>query len=80
MTTTNEGVDYELCDSCRGAISIFYWPLAMPGISLAFIVIGIAVLRIHLFLVLNLAAVLTDPAHEAQPVRSLRLPPAPAYS
>ncbi|MGD8789836.1 MAG: SLC13 family permease, partial [Burkholderiales bacterium] len=39
--------------------SISYWPLAVLGISMAFIVIGIAVLRIHPFLVLSLAAILT---------------------
>ena len=40
------------------AESISYWPLAVLGISMAFIIIGIAVLRIHPFLVLSLAAIL----------------------
>ncbi|KPK35107.1 MAG: hypothetical protein AMJ66_02185 [Betaproteobacteria bacterium SG8_40] len=38
--------------------SLSYWPLAVLGISMAFIIIGIAVLRIHPFLVLSLAAIL----------------------
>jgi gluconate:H+ symporter, GntP family len=38
--------------------SLSYWPLGVLGISMAFIIIGIAVLRIHPFLVLSLAAIL----------------------
>ena len=38
--------------------AISYWPLVVLGISMAFIIIGIAVLRIHPFLVLSLAAIL----------------------
>ncbi len=41
------------------AESISYWPLAVLGISMVFIVVGIAILRIHPFLVLSLAAILT---------------------
>ena len=45
--------------AAAAAESISYWPLAVLGISIAFIVIGIAILRIHPFLVLSLAAILT---------------------
>ena len=40
------------------AQSLSYWPLAVLGISMIFIIVGIAVLRIHPFLVLSLAAIL----------------------
>lgn len=40
------------------AESLSYWPLAVLGISMIFIIVGIAVLRIHPFLVLSLAAIL----------------------
>ncbi len=50
--------------------SLSYWPLAVLGISMAFIIIGIAVLRIHPFLVLSLAAILVG-------LMSTRLPDVP---
>ena len=40
------------------ADAVSYWPLVVLGISMAFIIVGIAVLRIHPFLVLSLAAIL----------------------
>ena len=46
-------------DPVTGAASaLSYWPLIVLGISMAFIIVGIAVLRIHPFLVLSLAAIL----------------------
>lgn len=42
-------------DTAVGAIS--YWPLVVLGINMAFIIVAIAVLRIHPFLVLSLAAI-----------------------
>jgi GntP family gluconate:H+ symporter len=45
--------------TAAAAESISYWPLAVLGISMVFIVVGIAILRIHPFLVLSLAAILT---------------------
>jgi gluconate:H+ symporter, GntP family len=38
--------------------TLSYWPLVVLGISMVFIIVGIAVLRIHPFLVLSLAAIL----------------------
>ena len=40
------------------AAALSYWPLIVLGISMAFIIVGIAVLRVHPFLVLSLAAIL----------------------
>lgn len=46
-------------DPVTGAASaLSYWPLIVLGISMAFIIIGIAALRVHPFLVLSLAAIL----------------------
>ncbi len=52
------------------AESLSYWPLAVLGISMVFIIVGIAVLRIHPFLVLSLAAILVG-------LMSTRLPNVP---
>jgi GntP family gluconate:H+ symporter len=45
-------------DPANSAAALSYWPLVVLGISMAFIIVGIAVLRIHPFLVLSLAAIL----------------------
>ena len=44
--------------TAAAAQSLSYWPLAVLGISMVFIIVGIAVLRIHPFLVLSLAAIM----------------------
>jgi GntP family gluconate:H+ symporter len=57
-------------DPSAALSSISYWPLVVLGVGMAFIIVGIAVLRIHPFLVLSLAAILVG-------LMSAELPGAP---
>jgi GntP family gluconate:H+ symporter len=45
-------------DTAQTAVAVSYWPLAVLAVSVSFVVIGIAVLRFHAFIVLMLAAIL----------------------
>jgi GntP family gluconate:H+ symporter len=45
-------------DPAAAAGAVSYWPLAVLAISVAFVIVGIAVLRLHAFVVLTLAAIL----------------------
>lgn len=57
-------------DTAQTAVAVSYWPLAVLAVSVAFVVVGIAVLRFHAFIVLMLAAILVG-------VLSPRLPGVP---
>ena len=48
-----------------GAVS--YWPLVVLGVSAVFVVVGIALLRLHPFVVLTLAAILVGLMSTALP-------------
>ena len=54
-------------DTAAVAPAVSYWPLVVLGISVVAVIVGIAVLRLHAFIVLTLAAILVGLLSTALP-------------